>query len=87
MVLAQTLSEGVATLVSEISEVGSAFCRKVSVPPFFGVCARAPHARASADYPASVARRVVRNFAVMSGSPSTVRKVSLTPGQRTRSKM
>ena len=43
--------------------------------------AGAPPARASADRPASVARRVVRNFAVMSGSPSTVREVSLTSGR------
>ncbi len=39
--LALTVSAGVATVVSATSVCGSLFWMKVSVPPFFGVCAAA----------------------------------------------
>ena len=64
---------------------------KVSVPPFFGVCvvrARArPPARARAEAPAKVARRVVRNFTVMFAVLKSGSAASLAPGRARRSKM
>src|SRR5471032_2657340 len=74
VILALTVSAVVAVVVPDISVFGSLVIRKVSVPPFFGACAEVlPPLRASAERPANVARRVGRNFAVMSRTPIGVR--------------